>query len=114
MKKLLIVVTAFCTVTGLTGCGHNMAVASKGVGLRLAWTPETIMPELNMGYFEVGSALVRENATFKYKSDSLASLNSATEKELTGGNIGTTMSLTTKQQANGYTVAQGGKEATNE
>ena len=105
MKKL-IVVAAVIAVVGLTGCGHNMAVASKGVGVRLAWTPETIMPELNLGYFEVGSALVRENTTFKYQSDSLASLNSATEKELTGGNIGTTMSLTTKQQANGYTVEQ--------
>lgn len=113
MKKAIIG-AALITVVGLTGCGHNMAVASKGVGLRLAWTPETIMPELNLGYFEVGSALVRENATFKYQSDSLASLNSATEKELTSGNIGTTMSLTTKEQANGYTVAQGGKEATNE
>lgn len=112
MKKLII--AAVIAVVGLTGCGHNMAVASKGVGLRLAWTPETIMPELNLGYFEVGSALIRENATFEYQSDSLASLNSATEKELTSGNIGTTMSLTTKQQANGYTVAQGEKEATNE
>lgn len=113
MKKLIIVAAAIA-MAGLTGCGHNMAIASKGVGLRLAWTPETIMPELNLGYFEVGSALVRENATFKYESDSLASLNSATEKELTSGNIGTTMSLTTKEQANGYTVAQGEKEVTNE
>lgn len=113
MKKLIIV-AAVIAMAGLIGCGHNMAVASKGVGLRLAWTPETIMPELNLGYFEVGSALIRENATFKYQSDSLASLNSATEKELTSGNIGTSMSLTTKQQANGYTVAHGEKEATNE
>lgn len=109
MKKLIIV-AAVIAVVDLTGCGHNIAVASKGVGVRLAWTPETIMPELNLGYFEVGSALVRENATFKYQSDSLASLNSATEKELTGGNTGTTMSLATKQQANGYTVAQGEKQ----
>lgn len=113
MKKLIIVAAVIAAV-GLTGCGHNMAVASKGIGVRLAWLPDSIMPELNLGYFEVGSALVRENATFKYQSDSLASLNSATEKELTSGNIGTTMSLTTKEQANGYTVAQGGKEATNE
>lgn len=103
MKKAIIG-AALIAVVGLTGCGHNMAVASKGVGLRLAWTPETIMPELNLGYFEVGSALIRENATFNYQSDSLASLNGATEQELAGGNIGTTMSLTTKQQANGYTV----------
>lgn len=113
MKKLVIVAAAIA-MAGLTGCGHNMAVASKGIGVRLAWLPDSIMPELNLGYFEVGSALVRENATFEYKSDSLASLNSATEKELTSGNIGTTMSLTTNQQANGYTVAQGEKEATNE
>lgn len=113
MKKL-VVVAAVAAVVGLTGCGHNMAVASKGVGARIAWTPDTIMPELNLGYFEVGSALVRENATFKYQSDSLASLNSATEKELTSGNIGTTMSLTTKEQVNGYTVAQGQTEVTNE
>lgn len=104
-KEITLIIALFLAcllVVLLSGCGHNIATASKGVGLRMAWTPDTIMPEVNLGYFEVGSALIRENASFEYKSDSLASL----ESENADGNIGTQISLVTKQQANGYTTKE--------
>ncbi len=83
-----------------TGCGHNFGANSKGIGVRVAWNPDSIMPEATIGYYEVGTIFVRENAKAQYYSDSIGVLES-TE---VGGEIGTQLTIETQAQANGYSI----------
>lgn len=107
MKKKLKVVamtTLMVAATLLVGCGHNFGVNSKGVGMRAAWNPDSLMPELSLGYYEVGSIAVRENATAIYETDSVGALTGdAIEGEATG-TVGSKLSIETGAQANGYTI----------
>lgn len=98
---IIFAVSFFLMIT--TGCGHNVATNAKGVGLRMAWTPDSLMPELNLGYFETGTGVIKENATFEYESAGIAGLNG---DKVAGaeGNVTTKMKLETKEQITGYAV----------
>ena len=101
--KLLTMIMLAAMAALFAGCGHNVAVATKGIGVRLAWMPDSMMPELSLGYFETGAAVIRDKASFSYKSDSLGALGDQQPASATG-NIGTSMTLKTGAQANGYLV----------
>ena len=66
MKKYI-----FCLVSVLflAGCGHNVATHSKGWGVDLSWNPDSIIPNVRVGYWDVSYAMVRENAEVEIKSD---------------------------------------------
>ena len=57
---LLLVVGAFV----LTGCGHNIASQSKGIGIRVSWTGDSNFPELQAGYYDNNTGVIRGNATY--------------------------------------------------
>lgn len=101
---LLVLAVFFGIAALLTGCGHNVATNAKGVGIRMAWTPDSLMPELNLGYFETGTGVIKENASFEYESAGIAGLNG--ESAVTGaeGNTTTRMKLKTAEQVTGYAV----------
>lgn len=101
----LVVVAVFVALAGLlAGCGHNIATNAKGVGIRMAWTPDSLMPELNLGYFETGTGVIKENASFEYESAGIAGLNGETAVAGAEGNTTTKMKLKTAEQVTGYAV----------
>ena len=53
----------------LTGCASNIAVLSKGVGLQMTWQPDTLIPQINVGYYENSTAIIKNNAEYEYRSD---------------------------------------------
>ncbi len=102
--KIVGVAVIAIVVTCMTGCGHNFGVNSKGMGLRAAWNPDSLMPEISVGYYEVGSIAIRENAEGIYESDSVGTLAGDATEGTTEGTLGTKLEITTGQQANGYTT----------
>lgn len=101
MKRTCVLLSgAVVLSTAMCGCGHNIAVANKGIGARFAWTPDSMMPEINIGYYEVATGIVKENAEFKYKS---AGLTGAEPKDIRG-NTTSEVTLKTEKQVTGYTV----------
>lgn len=102
--KAVVIATLVVSSTLMVGCGHNFGVNSKGVGFRAAWNPDSIMPEVSLGYYEVGSIAVRENATGIYETDSVGALTGDTTEGEATGTVGSKLSIETGQQANGYTI----------
>lgn len=100
---LLVLAVFFGIAALLTGCGHNVATNAKGVGIRMAWTPDSLMPELNLGYFETGTGVIKENASFEYES-AVAGLNGESAVAGAEGNTTTKMKLKTAKQVTGYAV----------
>ena len=96
MKHLVII----ALLLAATGCGHNVAVSSKGIGIRLAWQPDSVSPELNIGYFEVSAGVIRENATFLFESVNALNAENGDARSVT--------SLSTGEQANGYSTRANG------
>ena len=46
----------------LCGCGSNAVVHSKGWGIDISWTGDSFIPNLRIGYWDVSTAIIRENA----------------------------------------------------
>lgn len=61
MKFSNILICLVCLVF-LSGCGHNAVVHSKGWGVDISWNGDSFIPNLRIGYWDVSSAIVRENA----------------------------------------------------
>lgn len=101
----------------LAGCGHSIGTGGKGVGVRMAWNPDSLLPELQLGYYECASAIVRENVKYEYQGSTSGGVNTATADSLAGGESGIKVKLITGEQQNGYTVSVAearSKEAINE
>lgn len=58
MLCLLLVIGAFL----LTGCGHNIASQSKGIGIDVSWNGSNYVPNVRLGYWDDTTAVVRGNA----------------------------------------------------
>ena len=92
----------------LAGCGHNIAVYSKGVGAELAWRPNTIMPSIRFGSYENLDLVQKENNQVRYTSNNgvgfdwfgLKSLFTGTKGNDVG--MGTVLEVKTGPQINGY------------
>lgn len=53
----------------MTGCGHVITTYSKGVGLEIAWSTDTIMPAVRMGTYENVDVAQKENTQVRYTSN---------------------------------------------
>ncbi|MDD4818107.1 MAG: hypothetical protein PHI85_09080 [Victivallaceae bacterium] len=100
-RGFVLVVLALAAVM-FAGCGHSFGGGGKGIGVRCAWQPDSLMPEFQLGYYETGFACVRENAAYTYNGSGSGGVNAGTADSLASGETGIEISLTTKQQVNGY------------
>lgn len=95
-------------VSLLCGCGHNIAVYSKGVGVEIAWRPNTIMPSLRFGSYENLDLVQKENNQVRYTSNNGAGFNWFGLRSLISGDksqdigMGTVLEVKTGPQINGY------------
>lgn len=106
MKKSMAFVA--CMSLLLAGCGHNISVYSKGVGLELAWRPNTIMPSVRFGSYENLDLVQKENNHVRYTSNNGVGFDWFGLKSLFGGDkdngigMGTVLEVKTGPQINGY------------
>lgn len=64
MKKTILIVSAIIIALLVTSCGHNIASQSKGIGIRVSWTGDSNFPELQAGYYDNNTGVIRGNATY--------------------------------------------------
>ncbi len=69
MKKTTLIFAAAAAALLSASCGHNITTYSKGVGVELAWKPETIMPAVRIGSYENLDTVHRENNQVRYTSN---------------------------------------------
>jgi len=106
MKKSMVFVA--CMSLLLAGCGHNISVYSKGVGLELAWRPNTIMPSVRFGSYENLDLVQKENNHVRYTSNNGVGFDWFGLKSLFGSDkdngigMGTALEVKTGPQINGY------------
>ena len=107
MKKS-IAFMALAVLLALVGCGHNISVYSKGVGVELAWRPNTAMPSIRFGSYENLDLVQRENNQVRYTSNNGVGFDWFGLKSLLGGGngndigMGTVLEVKTGPQINGY------------
>ena len=107
MKKPIAFI-AFAVLLALVGCGHNISVYSKGVGVELAWRPNTAMPSIRFGSYENLDLVQRENNQVRYTSNNGVGFDWFGLKSLFGGGkgndigMGTVLEVKTGPQINGY------------
>lgn len=107
MKKPIAFI-AFAMLLALVGCGHNISVYSKGVGVELAWRPNTAMPSIRFGSYENLDLVQRENNQVRYTSNNGVGFDWFGLKSLLGGGkgndigMGTVLEVKTGPQINGY------------
>ena len=107
MKKPIAFI-AFAVLLALVGCGHNISVYSKGVGVELAWRPNTAMPSIRFGSYENLDLVQRENNQVRYTSNNGVGFDWFGLKSLFGGEkgndigMGTVLEVKTGPQINGY------------
>ena len=107
MKKPIAFI-AFAVLLALVGCGHNISVYSKGVGVELAWRPNTAMPSIRFGSYENLDLVQRENNQVRYTSNNGVGFDWFGLKSLIGGGkgndigMGTVLEVKTGPQINGY------------
>ena len=106
MKKIHFFIMALVLL--LTGCGHNIAVYSKGLGVEIAWRPNTVLPSLRFGSYENLDLVQKENNQVRYTSNNGAGFNWFGLKSLFTGDksqdigMGTVIEFKTGPQINGY------------
>lgn len=107
MKKPIAFI-AFAALLALVGCGHNISVYSKGVGVELAWRPNTAMPSIRFGSYENLDLVQKENNQVRYTSNNGVGFDWFGLKSLLGGGkgndigMGTVLEVKTGPQINGY------------
>lgn len=107
MKKPIAFI-AFAVLLALVGCGHNISVYSKGVGVELAWRPNTAMPSIRFGSYENLDLVQKENNQVRYTSNNGVGFDWFGLKSLFGGGkgndigMGTVLEVKTGPQINGY------------
>ena len=107
MKKS-IAFMALAVSIALVGCGHNISVYSKGVGVELAWRPNTAMPSIRFGSYENLDLVQKENNQVRYTSNNGVGFDWFGLKSLFGGEkgndigMGTVLEVKTGPQINGY------------
>ncbi len=107
MKKASLIVMILSLLLAC-GCGHNIAVYSKGVGVEIAWRPNTIMPSLRFGSYENLDLVQKENNQVRYTSNNGAGFNWFGLRSLISGDksqdigMGTVLEVKTGPQINGY------------
>ena len=107
MKKPIAFI-AFAVLLALVGCGHNISVYSKGVGVELAWRPNTAMPSIRFGSYENLDLVQRENNQVRYTSNNGVGFDWFGLESLLGGGkgndigMGTVLEVKTGPQINGY------------
>ena len=107
MKKPIAFI-AFAVLLALVGCGHNISVYSKGVGVELAWRPNTAMPSIRFGSYENLDLVQKENNQVRYTSNNGVGFDWFGLKSLFGGEkgndigMGTVLEVKTGPQINGY------------
>ena len=107
MKKPIAFI-AFAVLLALVGCGHNISVYSKGVGVELAWRPNTAMPSIRFGSYENLDLMQKENNQVRYTSNNGVGFDWFGLKSLFGGGkgndigMGTVLEVKTGPQINGY------------
>lgn len=107
MKKPIAFI-AFAVLLALVGCGHNISVYSKGVGVELAWRPNTAMPSIRFGSYENLDLVQKENNQVRYTSNNGVGFDWFGLKSLFGGKkgndigMGTVLEVKTGPQINGY------------
>lgn len=47
----------------ITGCGHNIASQSKGIGIDVSWNGSNYVPNVRLGYWDDTTAVVRGNTS---------------------------------------------------
>ena len=105
-KKIIFSITMLV----LTGCASNIAVLSKGVGLQMTWQPDTLIPQINVGYYENSTAIIKNNAEYEYKSDGILGIGDTSRDAIgvvtptSSANSLTNMRLHTGEQIQGYEV----------
>jgi len=104
MKKTIYFGAATMAAVALSGCGHSFGGGAKGIGLRCAWQPDTIMPELQFGYYEAGFACVREHAEYTYEGSGTGGVTGTVAVGALSGETGIKIGLKTGDQLNGYAV----------
>lgn len=107
MKKPIAFI-AFAVLLALVGCGHNISVYSKGVGVELAWRPNTAMPSIRFGSYENLDLVQKENNQVRYTSNNGVGFDWFGLKSLFCGEkgndigMGTVLEVKTGPQINGY------------
>lgn len=102
MNRFMIVLLGLVLLS--SGCGHNMALQSKGWGADFSWNPDSMVPNLRLGYWDVTSVAVRENTEVKAKSNADISSGESSTTPGIGGEVGNSIEIKTGNQINGYTV----------
>ena len=106
MKKLHFLMIGLVLL--MTGCGHNIAVYSKGLGVELAWRPNTVLPSLRFGSYENLDLVQKENNQVRYTSNNGAGFSWFGLRSLLTGDksqdigMGTVIEFKTGPQINGY------------
>lgn len=91
----------------LAGCGHNVVVHSKGLGVETTLNPETFAFGVCIRYGDITTIAIKEKAEVTLESGlkQESKLDSATEKEAASTTgLDTKLSVKTGDQTTGYSV----------
>ena len=73
--RLKILILLYITIL-LVGCGHNIGISSKGIGVNLSWTSGSCLPNLALGYWDINHAVIRGNSTYTVNTSTGGGLTS--------------------------------------
>lgn len=110
MKKARILslgIVAITIIAMLAGCGHNVVVHSKGLGVETTLNPETFAFGVCLRYGDITTIAVKEKSQVSLESGlkQESKLDSVTDKAaVTTTGLDTKLSVKTGDQVTGYTV----------
>lgn len=89
----------------LAGCGHNVVVHSKGLGVETTLNPETFTFGVCVRYGDITTIAIKEKSSVSLESGLKQEASSGMDKSA-GSTIGldTKLSVLTGDQITGYTV----------
>ncbi len=105
MKIAYTLATIVFIVLCLAGCGHNVVVHSKGLGVETTLNPETFTFGVAIRYGDITTIAIKEKSEVVLESGLKQEANSGTDKSVgTTTGLDTKLSVKTGDQITGYTV----------
>jgi len=105
MKIAYALATIVFIVMCLTGCGHNVIVHSKGLGIETTLNPETFAFGVCLRYGDITTIAIKEKSSVSLESGLKQEASSGIDKSVgTTTGLDTKLSVLTGDQITGYTV----------
>jgi hypothetical protein len=105
MKTAYTLAAIVFIVLCLTGCGHNVVVHSKGLGIETTLNPETFTFGVCVRYGDITTIAIKEKSSVSLESGLKQEASSGMDKSVgTTTGLDTKLSIMTGDQITGYTV----------